>query len=208
MERLKRWGVFVLILALLGSGAALLFRDTGSECLSILRTGRGTASFLLAATDAEGKIYVLDRDQDGYTLVLGDQAGNRTDSWRLTAEGLPRESVPAALYPAAGGAVYLGLYNTEAETCLQLYRLTQQGTEAELLLSEPCPGENLQAQMAALTLSSFSQVDSVVTFALLAEDTATFYRRTGADGGLAGEDHALCATEAGGDSAHRFLQSV
>ena len=107
MERLKRWGVFVLILALLGSGAALLFRDTGSECLSILRTGRGTASFLLAATDAEGKIYVLDRDQDGYTLVLGDQAGNRTDSWRLTAEGLPRESVPAALYPAAGGAVYL-----------------------------------------------------------------------------------------------------
>ena len=30
----------------------------------------------------------------------------------------------------------------------------------------------------------------------------------GADGGLAGEDHALCATEAGGDSAHRFLQSV
>lgn len=184
MERLKRWGVFVLILALLGSGAALLFRDTGSECLSILRTGRGTASFLLAATDAEGKIYVLDRDQDGYTLVLGDQAGNRTDSWRLTAESLPRESVPAALYPAAGGAVYLGLYNTEAETCLQLYRLTQQGTEAELLLSEPCPGENLQAQMAALTLSSFSQVDSVVTFALLAEDTATFYRRTGADGGL------------------------
>ena len=35
-----------------------------------------------------------------------------------------------------------------------------------------------------MTLSSFSQVDSVVTFALLAEDTATFYRRTGADGGL------------------------
>ena len=194
MERLKRWGVFVLILALLGSGAALLFWDTGSECLSILRTGQGTASYLLAATDAEGKIYILDRDQDGYTLVLGDQAGNRTDSWRLTAEGLPRESVPAALYPAAGGAVYLGLYNTEEETCLQLYRLTQQGTAAELLLSEPCPGENLQEQMAALRLSSFSQVDSVVTFALLKEDTATFYRRTGADGGL---ENAGTFTQAG-----------
>ena len=30
----------------------------------------------------------------------------------------------------------------------------------------------------------------------------------GADGGLAGEDHALCATEAGDDSARRILQSV
>ena len=184
MERLKRWGVFLLILALLGSGAALLFWNTASECLSILRTGRGTPSYLLAAADAEGTIYVLDQDQNGYTLVLGDQAGNQTEVWRLTAEGLPGESVPVALYPAAGGAVYLGLYNTEGETCLQLYRLTQQGTAAELLLSEPCPGENLQAQMAALRLSSFSQVDSVVTFALLEEDAATFYRRTGAEGGL------------------------
>lgn len=184
MEQLKRWSVFVLILALLGGAAALLFRDTGSECLSILRTGRGSADYLLAAANAEGEIFALGRDEDGYTLVLGDQAGNRTDLWRLTAEGLPRESVPASLYPAAGGVVYLGLYNTAAETCLQLYRLTQKGTQAELLLSEPCPGENLQSQMAALTLSGFSQVDSVVTFALLTQDTATFYRRTGSDGGL------------------------
>ena len=29
-----------------------------------------------------------------------------------------------------------------------------------------------------------------------------------ADGGLAGEDYALCATEAGGDPAHRVLQSI
>ena len=38
--------------------------------------------------------------------------------------------------------------------------------------------------MAALTLSGFSQVDSVVTFALLEGDTATFYQRTSADSGL------------------------
>ena len=184
MERLKRWGIFVLILALLGSGAALLFWDTARSCLAVLRTGRGEDSYLLAATDAEGQVYVLGRDRNGYVLVLGDQAGNRTERWTLTAEELPGESVPAAIYPAAGGAVYLGLYNTEAETCLQLYRITQQGAAAELLLSEPCAGENLRAQMASLTLSSFSQVDSAVTFALLSEDTATFYRRTGADKGL------------------------
>ena len=184
MERLKRLGVFVLILALLGSGAALLFWETGREYLSILRTGRGEADYLLCAADGEGQIYVLGRDREGYALVLGDQEGERAERWRLTAEDLPRQSVPAALYPAAGGAVYLGLYNTEEETRLELYRVTEEGAAAQLLLSEPCPGENLRSQMAALTLSGFSQVDSVVTFALLEGDTATFYQRTSADSGL------------------------
>ncbi len=183
MERLKRWGVFLLILALLGAGTSLLFWDLGRTCLSVLRTGRGDADYLMTAADAEGQIYVLGRDEEGYLLLQGDQMGNQTERWRLTEE-LPEKSVPAALYPAAGGAVYLGLYSTEEETCLQLYRLTQQGQSAELLLNEPCPGENLRAQMAALSLSSFSQVDSVVTFALLEGDSATFYRRTGADQGL------------------------
>ena len=73
MERLKRLGVFVLILALLGSGAALLFWETGREYLSILRTGRGEADYLLCAADGEGQIYVLGRDREGYALVLGDQ---------------------------------------------------------------------------------------------------------------------------------------
>lgn len=184
MEHLKRWGIFVLILALVSAGAALLFWDTGSECLSVLGTGRGSSSYLLASADTEGKVYVLGQDREGYFLVLGDQTGARTGLWRLTADGLPRESVPAALYPAAGGAVYLGLYSTEEETCLQLYRLTQQGTAAELLLNEPCPGDNLQTQMAAMKLSSFSQVDGVVTFALMEGDTATFYRRAGVNSGL------------------------
>lgn len=184
MEQLKRWGVFLLLLVLLGSGAVLLFWDTGRECLSILRTGRGDTDYLLAAADAEGQVYALGRDREGYLLVRGDTAGRQTARWRLTAEGLPEEMVPAALYPAAGGAIYLGLYNTEEETSLQLYRLTAEGTEAELLLNEPCLGETLQEQMASLTLSSFSQVDSVVTFALLEGDTATFYRRTGAGQGL------------------------
>ena len=184
MGQLKRFGVFLLILVLLGSGTALIFQDTWQECISILRTGHGEPAYLLAASDTEGQIYVLGRDEKEYVLILGDQMGNRTEKWRLTAEGLPQESVPAAIYPAAGGAVYLGLYNTEEETCLQLYRLTEQGKEAELLLSEPCTGENLQAQMASVSLSSFSQVDSVVTFALMQGDNAAFYRRTSADSGL------------------------
>ena len=184
MAGLKKLGIFVLILALLGCGTALLFWDIGADCLSVLRTGTGRAEYLLAASDAEGGIYALGRTDRGYQLVVGDQTGRRTGVWRLTAEGLPEESTPALLYPAAGGAVYLGLYNTEEETRLELYRITQEGAAAELLLSEPCPGGNLQEQMSALTLSSFSQVDSVVTFALLRGDTAEFYQRTSASSGL------------------------
>ena len=184
MELLRRWGTFLLIAVLLGAGAALLFWETGGECLSILRTGRGEARYQLAATDGEGRIYALGADRGGYVLALGDRSGGQTERWDLSKAGLPEESVPALLYPAAGGAVYLGLYNTEEKTCLQLYRLTQQGTQAELLLSQSCPGENLQEQMAALRLSDFSEVDGVVRFALLEGDQATFYQRSGARNGL------------------------
>lgn len=184
MELLRRWGTFLLIAVLLGAGAALLFWETGGECLSILRTGRGETRYQLAATDGEGRIYALGADRGGYVLALGDRSGGQTERWDLSKAGLPEESVPALLYPAAGGAVYLGLYNTEEKTCLQLYRLTQQGTQAELLLSQSCPGENLQEQMAALRLSDFSEVDGVVRFALLEGDQATFYQRSGARNGL------------------------
>ena len=183
-EQVKRWGIFVLILALLSGAAALLFRETAAEQISILRTGKGQARYLLAAADAEGTVYVLGRDRQGYVLAVGDQTGKQTARWRLTAEELPQEGVPAVLFPAAGGAIYLGLYEIGEDTTLRLYRITQKGETAELLLSESCPGDNLREQMAAVKLSSFSQVDSVVTFAVMKEDTATFYRRTGATGGL------------------------
>ena len=45
MERLKKWGVFLVLLALVGSGAALLFWDLGAECLSVLRTGTGQTQY-------------------------------------------------------------------------------------------------------------------------------------------------------------------
>ena len=184
MRQFKQWSIFILILALLSGGAALLFRDTGREALSVLRTGRGEAGYLLAAADGEGQIYVLGREDGRYTLAVGDRSGTRTGTWTLSAEGLPQESVPAVLYPASGGAVYLGLYDTQGETRLQLYRLTQKGAAAELLLSQECPGVSLADQMAQVRLSDFSEVDGVVSFALLEGDSATFYRRSSGDGGL------------------------
>ena len=184
MERLKRLGVFVLILALLGSGAALLFWETGRGVPVHPAHRAGGGGLPALRRRRRGADLCAGPGPGGLCPGPGGSGGERAERWRLTAEDLPRQSVPAALYPAAGGAVYLGLYNTEEETRLELYRVTEEGAAAQLLLSEPCPGENLRSQMAALTLSGFSQVDSVVTFALLEGDTATFYQRTSADSGL------------------------
>ena len=183
MDRLKKIGIFVALLAVLGGGAVLLFWDLGAECRSILTSGAGEGNYLLTASDAEGGVYALGRTEKGYELVIGDLSGRRTQRWTLEDGTVPRDSTPAVLYPASGGAVYLGLYNTESDTRLQLYRLTNQGREAELLLDEACPGENLQEQMAGTRLSDFSEVDNVVTFALIQGDTAQFYQRTGSGSG-------------------------
>ena len=184
MVRLKKWGVFLALLAILGGGAVLLFWDFVGECGSILTSGVGEGEYLLASSDAEGGIYALGRTEKGYQLVIGNQNGQRTDLWALEDGVVPQNSTPALLYPAAGGAVYLGLYNTQGETHLQVYRITDQGREAELLLNEPCPGESLPEQMAGTRLSDFAEVDSVVTFALIQGDSARFYQRTSAVSGL------------------------
>lgn len=185
MEGLKRFGAFVLILALLGAGAALLFWDTGEECVSILSGGPGRTEYVLTASDAEGNVYALGRRDGRWQLVTGSLSGERTALWSLPGELLPQDCVPALLYPAAGGAIYLGVYAVrEEETRLELYRITEQGQAAELLLSELCTGAGLREQMASVRLSDLSEVDSVVTFAVLRGDTATFYQRVSATSGL------------------------
>ena len=185
MERVKKWSVFLVLLALIGSGAALLFWDLGAECLSILKTGVGQTEYLLTAADAEGNIYVLGRSEGEYQLVIGDADGRRIGDWSLTADSLPQKSWPAVIYPASGGAVYLGLYQTGGtETRLQLYRLTEQGRTAELLFNEPCQGESLPTQMESLRFSAFSEVDSVVTFGVIEGEKIRIYQRTSASSGL------------------------
>ena len=185
MKRLKQGCIYLLILAVLSAGAALLFRDLGAECVSVLQTGRGGADYFLTASGEDGNMYALGRRDGRYVIAVGDENGRRLAHWDLTAEGLPARSRPAALYAASGGAVYLGLYDTQAETAkLQIFRITDRGRSAELLLNETCAGATLTEQMAGTRLSAFSEVDSVVTFAVLDQGGAQFYRRTGAASGL------------------------
>ena len=63
MIGLKKLGVFMVLLVLLGGGAALLFWDVGGECLSTLRTGKAQVDYLMTASDAEWGIYALCRSE-------------------------------------------------------------------------------------------------------------------------------------------------
>ncbi len=183
--RAKKWGTFLVLLILLGGGAALLFWELGAECLSILRTGRGSEEYVLTAAGGTGSFYALGWRGERLQLVRADASGRREELWTLTAAELPCQMHPAALYPASGGAVYLGVYDVgEDPVKLRLYRLSEQGAAAELLLSEPCRGTGLREQMDSVGLSAFSEVDSVVTFAVVRGDTAEFYQRISAAAGL------------------------
>ena len=106
MERLKRLGVFVLILALLGSGAALLFWETGREYLSILRTGRGEADYLLYLAareiadgeneDPEKRNGSIDQAeaQAAIDMLTGLSDEGRAYLWQSTNKGWSEEKNP------------------------------------------------------------------------------------------------------------------
>ena len=163
----------------------MLFFDTANECRSVLTAGRGSTDYALTAADSAGNIAVLGRRDGQYRIVWGSQSGEYSETWKLTAPEIPTESIPTTLYIASGGAAYVGMYDTSRdEARLLLFRITEQGKSAELLLSEPCAGESLAEQTAETRLSAFAEVDSVVTFALLQGDNAQFYRRTGLSSGL------------------------
>lgn len=187
MRKLTKCGIFLGLLCLLGALTPLLFWDLGEECLSILGTGAGDGTYLLVSADADGNIHALSRENGSYHLVIGDHAGNRIALWTLDGNAFPKQTRPALLYPMADGTVYFGLYNmTEEIVQLQLYRLTQHGGAAELLLSEDCVGGTLAEQIGSVRLSNFAAGldNGVVTFAVLQDTTAQVYRADNAKPGL------------------------
>lgn len=182
----KRAGSFIGLLLLVAAGVILLFWNGWKESGSVLLHGEGQDSYLLIAgnTHVNG-VCALGRSDGAYRLVMGSETGKRQATWKISDEVVPQESRPASLYLSIDGSVYLGLYNTEArDTTLEVYRITEKGKKAELLLSEPCPGTGLQQQMQNVRLSAFSVVNNAVIFAVLNGDTASFYQYNGPASGL------------------------
>lgn len=177
MSVLKRLGVFIGILCLLGAGACLLFWETVTGCAGVLTGGVGQGGYLLISADEMAGVYALGKDGGEYRLVKGDLTGRRAEAWTLDERALPTESRPSRLYPAADGTVYLGLYSFDNDSVtLWVYRVGNKGKTVEPVVSEPCYGETVQERMANVRLSDFSFVNGAVSFAVMTGDTARFYR--------------------------------
>ena len=185
MNRLRKLVVFLVLLSLFSALSALLFWDLGVSCVSILRTGVGDGTFLMVTSDPLGRVYVLERKNGAYRLVIGGQSGRQLEQWLLDERALPPESRPTALYSAGNGTVYLGLYSIEdSSAALQVYQISEKGKAVQLLLSEPCRGDCLPEQMDNVRLSDFSSMDGEVTFAVIQGDMASFYQESRRGDGL------------------------
>ncbi len=184
MARLRKAGIFLLILVLMITGLGLAAWDTVTDCVSVLARGVGDGRYSLLGSDTAGDLYVLGQQDGRYVIVRGSETGKRRDFIELSEDALPEDTVPAAFYPAPDGSFYLGLYDLgESPVSLKLYRFSANGKSAEFLLSVPGSGGSISEQTDSVRLSEFTGTTDRVSFAVLTGNEAHFYHR-GEESGL------------------------
>lgn len=177
MRRIQKWAALVLLFCAILCAAAIPLWDTAGQWVQILTTGVGDGGYLELCTDETGSVYALRRTAAGYAVTRGTAAGKRTATWELDPVRFPVTGTEPAGFYAAGGSVYLGLYETaEGRTTLSLYRLTDGGRTTELLYRQEAAGDTVQAQRSRLRLGPVTLLDAQATFAVVEPERLTFYR--------------------------------
>lgn len=187
MVQVRKAGVFVTVLALFLGLAALVLQGPLADWTSILRTGSGRMEYVAVAVSEKDEVYALGREGNRLYAVWGDQSGNRLDRWELMPGQLPERFRVGAFYPDTQNTVYLGIYELdEGDNArdLQLYRVSDGGKTAELLLRQSCQGRTVPEQMSSVRLSGFARWEGEVSFALLTEGRATVYQTIKGDAGI------------------------
>lgn len=177
MRRIQKWAALLLLFCAILCAAAIPLWDTAGQWVQILTTGIGDGGYLEICTDETGGVYALQRTATEYTIAQGTAAGKRTATWNLDPVQFPVTGTePAGLY-AAGGSVWLGLYETaEGRTALSLYRLTDGGKTTELVFRQESAGETIQEQRSNLRLGPVTLLDAQATFAIVESERLTYYR--------------------------------
>ena len=175
---------FIIIGVLAAFVLALFFQPLAADCVSVLANGWGTKRYLAAAAGGES-VVAVSREDEAFRVTTGTLDGRRTDERTVHLPVSTETCTVAGLYPAADGAVWLGVYEPadSASENLTVYRIPADG-EAERLLVYPCSGETAAERRQGTFLSSFSEQDGEVRFALVDDGTAQAYRYGGAGSGL------------------------
>lgn len=175
---------FLMIGVLAAFAVVLACQPLIADCLSVLANGWGERRYLTAAAGGD-TVALVSREDTSFRLTLGSLDGQRTSERTVTLPVSAAACTVAGVYPAADGAVLLGLYESEEETAenLALYRIPAEG-EIERLLSYPCTGDTAAERMAGTFLSSFTEQEGEILFALVDNGTAQVYTYGGAGAGL------------------------
>lgn len=161
VRRAKKIGIYLGLVAILTGFCVLLLQPLLKDCVSVLATGRGRVDYVAVAAGETGEIFALGRDGDAFVIAQGDQYGARVSQWFFQSDQIPASSRVAAFYPDTRDVFYLGVYLADESgnvSDLALFRLSEKGKSAELLLKEPLAGTSVPERMAGAVLSSFSKV--------------------------------------------------
>lgn len=169
---------FFLVGVLIALAMAVPCSAQVSDCLSILTNGWGNRQYLTAAVGGD-RVALVSVDDTAFRLTLGTLDGRKTAEYQVQLPTAAADCTVAGLYPLADGTTLLGVYepvDTAAQT-LSLYRVQDNG-QVQRLLHRTCTGETPAERMANTALSTFTEQDGVVRFAVIANDVAQAYAYT------------------------------
>lgn len=175
---------FLIIGVLVAFVLALFCQPLVADCWSVLTNGWGTQPYLAAAAGGD-TVALISREEDAFRLIRGTLEGKKTDEQTVNLPVSAADCTVAGVYPVADGSTLLGLYESSDSVAenLALYRIPAEG-DVELLLQYPCAGDTAAERMAGTFLSSFTEQEGEVLFALVDNGTAQVYRYGDAGGGL------------------------
>lgn len=187
MRQVRNIGIFFGLLILLTGFGLLLLEPLVTDCVSVLRTGRGALSYVAAASSETGEICALGRMENTFTIVQASQNGDMAVRWKLPEGALPADARIGLFYPDTRDIFYIGVYEMDGAgnaAKLDLYRLSDRGKTSTLLLQRDCTGSSVPEQMDSVRLSSFSKVNGETWFSVMTKDGVTPYHLAQGESGL------------------------
>lgn len=180
MRNLRKFLIFLLFTAFLGTLAYSLFPAELRDLAQNVRDGSGERAFIMAVQGADGAAYAVRAMPGGGYRLYGVGAGGG-QSARALSEGLPADFEIESLHVAGDGTVLLGAYGREGAS-LTGYGLYAAGPKQpfQLLLEAPLSGVTADEKRQSAGLAALEQADETV---LLTVRQAGAYRQYAFDPG-------------------------
>ena len=179
----KRTLLFLSVFLLVLVAVCFPFRGRIPSWIATLGNGWNDRPYQIAASGSDNTLCAARIEKDGsLALRFFDPSDKRSlVKWDAPLPEVAAQGEISMLYPAGNQNVFLGVYEEDAQY-LSLYRIQEDGT-VERLLREKCSGNNPGERRSNRILSSVSQQQNSLYFALLTEDKIRSLCYT-PDGGL------------------------